>query len=119
MLQLTNSWGDYDVGLLPHAWFENSPLVLLEHLHAGKFVVCSRLGGPVEWVRDGVNGLLVPGGQAGALAAAIGRLVQGEVTIPSPAEIHEATPLLCSWPDHVRAVDEVYREVLDRVTAGR
>lgn len=119
MLQLTNSWGDYDVGLLPHAWFENSPLVLLEHLHAGKFVVCSRLGGPVEWVRDGVNGLLVPGGQAGALAAAIGRLVQGEVAIPSPAEIHEATPLLCSWPDHVRAVDEVYRKVLDRATAGR
>src|SRR5262249_45022145 len=42
LLQLIGSGGEYDVGLLPHVWFENSPLVLLEHLHAGKFVISSR-----------------------------------------------------------------------------
>src|SRR5690606_32157931 len=40
--QLIAAGGEYDVGLLPHVWFENAPLVLLEHLHAGKFVISSR-----------------------------------------------------------------------------
>ncbi len=49
-VHLVAAGGEYDVGLLPHVWFENSPLVLLEHLHAGKFVIASRLGGPPEWI---------------------------------------------------------------------
>src|SRR5262249_31662727 len=29
LLQLVGAGGEYDVGILPHVWFENSPLVLL------------------------------------------------------------------------------------------
>lgn len=112
LLQLIGAAGDYDVGILPHVWFENSPLVLLEHLHAGKFVVSSRLGGPVEWIREGENGLMVTGGDPAALAQAIARLASGEVPVPSPRAVHEATPLLRSWPDHVREVAEVYAETI-------
>lgn len=112
LIQLIGCGGEYDVGLLPHVWFENSPLVLLEHLHAGKFVICSRLGGPVEWVEPPRNGLLLPGGRADDLAAAMTKLVTGEVPIPSPREIHEATPILQSYPDHVREIEGIYREVL-------
>lgn len=113
LLQLIGSGGDYDVGILPHIWLENSPLVLLENLHAGKFVVCSRLGGPVDWVKDGVNGLLFPGGDEQALAHCITRLVRGDVEIPSPREIHQATTLQ-SYPGHVSEVESIYRELLDR-----
>lgn len=116
LIQLIGSGGEYDVGLLPHAWFENSPLVLLEHLHAGKFVVCSRLGGPVEWVKPPLNGLLVPGGHADDLAAAITRLVRGEVAIPSPREIHEATPILQSYPAHIAEVQGLYEALLGTPT---
>jgi glycosyltransferase involved in cell wall biosynthesis len=112
LTQLIGAAGDYDVGVLPHVWFENSPLVLLEHLHAGKFVLCSRLGGPVEWVEPPKNGLLLPGGHPEDLAEAIARLVKGQVTIPSPREIHEATPILQSYPGHIREVESVYREAL-------
>ena len=111
LFQLIGSGAEYDVGILPHVWFENSPLVLLEHLHAGKFVLCSRLGGPVEWVEPPKNGLLLPGGRPEQLAEAIGSLVRGEVAIPSPREVHEATPILRSYPDHIREVDAIYREV--------
>jgi glycosyltransferase involved in cell wall biosynthesis len=114
LLQLIGAAGDYDVGILPHVWFENSPLVLLEHLHAGKFVICSRLGGPVEWVVPPKNGLLVAGGHADQLARAIEDLAEGRVTIPSPREIHEATPILQSYPGHVQEVAAVYAEVLGR-----
>jgi len=117
LTQLIGSGGEYDVGLLPHVWFENSPLVLLEHLHAGKFVVCSRLGGPVEWVDPPRNGLMFAGGHAEELAACMSRLVLGETPIPSPREIHEATPILWSYPDHVREVEGIYREVLGETAA--
>lgn len=118
MLQLLASVGEYDVGILPHVWFENSPLVLLEHLHAGKFVIASRLGGPPEWIDEPRNGMLFPAGSPEDLAACIERLVRGEVAIPSPREIHEAS-ILRSYPDHVREVSAVYDEVLGRTAAAQ
>ncbi|MCC6426523.1 MAG: glycosyltransferase [Phycisphaerales bacterium] len=110
---------EFDAGILPHVWFENSPLVLLEFLHAGKFVISSRLGGPPEWiVEPGThpasplgNGLLFPGGDPQALAERITRLASGSVTLPSAQEIH-AVSHLQSYPDHVREVDGIYRELL-------
>jgi glycosyltransferase involved in cell wall biosynthesis len=113
LLQLIGAAGDYDVGILPHVWFENSPLVLLEHLHAGKFVICSRLGGPVEWVSPPHNGLLVAGGHADQLAGAIVELAEGRTSIPSPRDIHESTPILQSYPGHVQEVASIYGELLD------
>jgi glycosyltransferase involved in cell wall biosynthesis len=118
LLQLIGAAGDYDVGILPHVWFENSPLILLEHLHAGKFVICSRLGGPVEWVVPPRNGLMVAGGHADLLARAIEDVVTGRVSVPSPREIHDATPILRSYPDHVREVAEIYEEVLRPAQIG-
>lgn len=111
MLQLLAAVGEYDVGILPHVWFENSPLVLLEHLHAGKFVVASRLGGPPEWIDEGRNGTLFPAGDSEALAGCIARLVRGEQEIPSAREIHEASTLR-SYPDHVTEVSSIYAELL-------
>lgn len=113
LLQLIGSGGDYDVGILPHIWMENSPLVLLENFHAGKFVLCSRLGGPVDWVRDGVNGLMFAGGDERGLARCITRVVTGDARLPSPREIHRAT-VLQSYPGHVRELEGIYGEVLDR-----
>jgi glycosyltransferase involved in cell wall biosynthesis len=109
-LQLLAAASEYDVGILTHVWFENSPLVLLEHLHAGKFTLSPRLGGPPEWITPSVNGLLYAGGHPEALAECIVQLVDGSVAIPSASEIHEATPLR-SFPDHVAEVEAVYREV--------
>lgn len=123
LFQLIASVGEYDVGILPHIWLENSPLVLLENYHAGKMVICSRLGGPVDWVRDPkdhpteYNGLLFPGGDEVALARAITRLVTGEVEIPSAREIHERTTLR-SYPAHVREFEAIYREVMGQRTTA-
>ncbi|MEO1007953.1 MAG: glycosyltransferase [Planctomycetota bacterium] len=117
LLQRVASVGEYDVGVLPHIWMENSPLVLLEHLHAGKMVITSRLGGPPEWIeRDGeaTNGLLFPSGDAGALAGCIASIVRGDVAIPSPERIHRLSPHLQSYPGHVGEVRSIYDELLVR-----
>ncbi len=108
---------EFDVGILPHVWFENSPLVLLEFLHAGKFVISSRLGGPPEWIvepRDGRtgNGLLFPGGDPAELAQRITRVVRGEITLPSPREVHSVSTLR-SYPEHVAEFETIYRGLVD------
>jgi glycosyltransferase involved in cell wall biosynthesis len=50
---------------------EGLPLVTLEAMSAGTPVVATRCGGQLELVRDGVSGVLVPPGDANALADSI------------------------------------------------
>jgi glycosyltransferase involved in cell wall biosynthesis len=51
------------------------PVVVLEAMAAGKPVVASDLAGLPLAVADGATGLLVPPGDPGALAAAVGALL--------------------------------------------
>jgi glycosyltransferase involved in cell wall biosynthesis len=54
---------------------ETMPLVILEAMGLGKAVISTNVGGVREWLRDGMNGLLVekenPEALAGALAACV------------------------------------------------
>jgi glycosyltransferase involved in cell wall biosynthesis len=61
-----------DAALLSSAW-ENFPHALVEALAVGTPVLATNVGGIPEIVVDGENGLLVPAGEAAALAAAITR----------------------------------------------
>jgi glycosyltransferase involved in cell wall biosynthesis len=54
---------------------EAMPRAVLEAMAMARPVVASRVGGIPEAVRDGVEGLLVPPGDAAALAAAVCRLL--------------------------------------------
>ncbi len=55
--------------------FENFPYTLLEAMRVGSPVVATDTGGIPEVVRDGKTGLLVPPGDASALAGAVLRLL--------------------------------------------
>ena len=60
--------------LLSSAW-ENLPHSAVEALSVGVPVVATAVGGVPEVVREGENGLLVPPGDPGALAAAMRRVL--------------------------------------------
>jgi glycosyltransferase involved in cell wall biosynthesis len=60
--------------LLPSA-SEGLPRIVIESFMRGRAVIGSRAGGTPDIVEDGVNGLLVPPGDAEALAAAIERIL--------------------------------------------
>jgi glycosyltransferase involved in cell wall biosynthesis len=62
--------------LLVHpATMEGLGVSLLQASSAGVAILASAAGGIPEAVRDGINGLLVPPGDAAALGAALGRLL--------------------------------------------
>ncbi len=65
-----------DIATLPSLFGEGLPLAVLEAMAAGKPVVATRTEGNDEAVVDGETGLLVPSGNAPALAQALLRLLE-------------------------------------------
>jgi len=64
-----------DVVVIPSRW-EGLPIALLEAMAMAKAVVATAVGGIPDAIEDGENGLLVPVGDAGALAGALGRVLR-------------------------------------------
>ena len=72
--EIDRYYPQFDVFVLP-SFTEGLPNVVLEAFAAGVPVVATAVGGTPEAVEDGVNGYLVPSGQAAPLADRIARLV--------------------------------------------
>ena len=66
-----------DATILSSSW-ENFPHTVVEALAVGTPVISTDSGGVSEVVHDGENGLLVPAGDAAALAAAVRRFFEDE-----------------------------------------
>ncbi len=103
----------FDIVVVPSIGREGFGLAALEAMDAGVPVVASRVGGLPEVVQDGSTGVLVPPGDAPALAAAIARLlaspeerramgVRGKKRVES---MFRAVPM-------TRRVEGLYEEIL-------
>ena len=114
-----------------HAWYEaadlfvhptlyeGSSLVTLEAMAHRRAVVATAAGGLPDKVRNGVNGWLVPPGDASALAAAIsGALGQAERLPPMGLEGRAIVEREFSWEAAGAATLRLYRDLLGREHAG-
>lgn len=105
-----------DVLALPSLFGEGLPMVVLEAMAAGVPVVASRVEGVPEAVRDGQDGVLVEPGSAAALAAALGRLIDGQLAWS--ALRHSALARHAEhFSDRAMAAElaKLYRRILGRV----
>jgi len=102
-----------DLFVLPSLFGEGLPMVVLEAMAAGAPVVCTRVEGAPEAVRDDIDGVLAEPNDAESLATAIKRVVTGELDWTqlrnSAAERHRN-----HFSDHsmARGVAAVYDKVL-------
>ena len=64
-------FGRHDVLVVPSVMRETHSLVTREALRHGLAVICTDTLGPEEAVRDAINGIVVPAGDATALADAM------------------------------------------------
>ena len=88
-------------------------IVNLEAMAAGKAVVASRVGGVPEIVRDGINGVLVPGADAVALAQALSRVASDAALRERLGAEGKARVRDFAWPSIADAYERIYRKVLN------
>jgi len=101
--------------VLPARWHENQPMSILESFGSAVPAVVTSLGGLPELVSDGRTGCVVPPEDAPALAAALRRLAADpEATHAMGQAAREVAEESHAAPAHLRAVDQVYREIVDR-----
>jgi glycosyltransferase involved in cell wall biosynthesis len=100
-----------DVVVLPYLAASQSG-VLGDALGYARAVVATRVGGLPEMVEDGSSGRLVPPGDAGALAAALGDLLAAPDLARAFGEAGAALAARRFHPaDHARALVSLYREL--------
>jgi glycosyltransferase involved in cell wall biosynthesis len=101
----------YDVLLMSSVMLESYSLLTREALAAGCAVITGDNPGPTEVVTDGVNGLVVPRGDAQALAGAMRRLIEDRELLarlqPPPGALQlrtldEQLDQLQAWYESVR-----------------
>lgn len=100
-----------DALIMPSVWLENFPIIIQEARAARVPVIASDIGGMKEAVRDEVDGLLFPAGDAKELARKMAALVRDPERIAQMAA-RARRPLTV-----VEHVDVVERE-LERIVAG-
>lgn len=104
-----------DFGVLPSIQPEALGISNLEYMMAGKAHICSNNGAQPEYVRDGVNGLLVPPGDEHALTTAINQLIidtAGRSRMGSQAQRDFEESL--DYPVFYRKMTDLYRHLLEQ-----
>ena len=117
---IMHAWRNCLFGVLPSVGPEACATVVMEAMASGKPVIASDIGGMPDLVDSGETGLLVPPGDAPALADALRRLLS------KPELIAEMSAAALARVDRLKAgsvvgqIERVYREVLrERPAAGR
>lgn len=99
-----------DVLVVPSTWYENAPLVISEAFAAAVVVVASNQGALAEKVRDGIDGLLFPRGDAAALAAVLQRLAGDQGLVD---RLRLGAPRHASRGGHWAQVEAVYQRLAE------
>ena len=97
---------------------EGLPNVVLEAMAHGKTVVATPVGGIPTLIEDGVNGILVPVGDAAALRSALERVLADRVLRARLGRAaRRRVEELCSWPRVTQRTIAVYRAALPHPAA--
>jgi glycosyltransferase involved in cell wall biosynthesis len=107
---LAAAMAESHVALVPSVWPEAFGLTALEALAAGCPVVASAAGGLLDLVRHDETGLLVPPGDAAALAAAVNRLLADPSLRTRLCHAGRDLARRYAVPLHAAAVEAAYRD---------
>jgi len=104
----------------PKVQLWGSPMKLFEYMASGTALVASDLPQIAEVVQDGVNGLLVPPGDAPALRVALKRLIDDPaLSARLGRRAREDAVRNHSWDRYASRLERVYRAVIRRQPIGQ
>jgi glycosyltransferase involved in cell wall biosynthesis len=110
--QLDDLLHDVDVGIMPSVWEEAYGYAGLELLAKGIPVVANRIGGMVDYVRDGETGWLNATCDAEGMAAIVSSLIENpaEVAERSRSALAGRDELIAPFDRHAGEIEAIYRE---------
>jgi glycosyltransferase involved in cell wall biosynthesis len=111
---LAKVYAAFDVQVVPSTWLECSPLVLQTASLFRKPAIVASIGGLVEMVRDGVDGLQFAAGDAGDLAAKMRSLVADRSIV---ARLAAAIVPARSTAAYAEAIARHYEALIDRYSS--
>jgi glycosyltransferase involved in cell wall biosynthesis len=115
---IMHAWRRSLFGVLPSVGPEACATVIMEAMASGKAVVASDIGGMPDMVDHGETGLMVPPGDAQALAGAMQTLLENRALLSRMAATSLARVERLNAAAVVTRIEQVYRDVL-REAAGR
>ena len=115
--RLAEIYAELDVLVVPSLWWENSPITIHEAHLLRTPVVTSGIGGMAEYVRDGIDGLHFPVGDAGALARVLRRFVAEPGLVD---ELSREFPRVKTIEENARETEYRYRALCcrERIAEG-
>ena len=106
---LAQEFAEASIVVVPSLWPEPFGIVGIEAFAAGRPVIATDTGGIGDWLQDGVSGLLVAPGDAAALAAALGELLDDPQRQRIMGAAGKATVAAkFSLEHHLAAISEAY-----------
>lgn len=112
--ELWNTLAQQDLVVVPSLWYETASLIIQEAFAAGIPVIASNIGALRERVQDGIDGLLFPPGDTGALSAILDNLRQNPNEL---ARLAQQIQPVFTIEQHQQAIEETYRLVLAQLSA--
>ncbi len=107
------------VACAPSLGGESFGIVLLEAMSAGRPVVASSIPGYAALVRDEIDGILVPPGDAAALAAALEHVLADPARARAMGEAGRERARWYDWPTVVAEIEEVYARAIEAAPRRR
>jgi glycosyltransferase involved in cell wall biosynthesis len=98
-----------DALIVPSLWYETASLVIQEAFAVGTPVIAADHGALAERVRHGIDGLLLPPGDATALREAMQRLMGDAVLL---AELRRGIRPVTTISQHLQQIEHLYLQVL-------
>ncbi|HJR19713.1 MAG TPA: glycosyltransferase family 4 protein [Actinomycetota bacterium] len=117
--ELAQAMGEAAVVAVPSLGGESFGIVLLEGMAAGRPVVASNIPGYAAVLRDGVDGLLVPPGDAPALAAGLASILGDPERGRSMGRAGRQRAGRYDWAVVAGEIEAVYTEAVEGAQRGR
>ena len=99
----------FDVVVMPTLWYEASPLTIQEVFAVGVPIVASRIGAMTEKIREGVDGRLVPPGNADALHKVLFNLLTDPTSL---TQLRQNIQPVHTMAEHIEEIEALYRTLL-------
>jgi glycosyltransferase involved in cell wall biosynthesis len=103
--------------IVVHSSSEPEPFgrVIVEAMLAGKPVIATAAGGPLDIIEDQVTGLLAPIKDSAAMARALGQLLENKAEARAMGQrARESAQRRFSIKQHIAAIQGLYEEILCR-----